>query len=165
MPELTIQETFKAKIDEKVRESFMELIPDELISSLVSSALDTYINGPRDKRFESKPVYDAVTGRTTLQEVTKTGYDPHNDPNTLPGMIYLQLFELGKSAIAKEFERPEWQSRWDNGQIIIPVINELVKDNADVFIQALLRSIVSSAMSNVISAIKQSNANIPFMPY
>lgn len=132
--ELSVQETFKQRISGNLQNQFMELMPTELLDELTDAAWDEFINGSPQKRHNRD-------------------YNPFQDPDTVKGMIMVEMREQTKQKIKEVFTRPEWQSRWDcnSNSYVTEAIDEIVANNVDMFVQAMFKQVVSSFMQNSIA--------------
>lgn len=171
MTELSLQETFKQKISDNLRESFMSMLPEEILSGLIDQALDEFINGPLVKRFETKSEWINGCYQIVTTQVPNSKYCAYNDSETLKGMIWQEIQKIGKDLINKEFAKPEWQQKWDANsgvsEQVVPIVEEIIKGNAEVFMAGLIRNIISGAMLSTISTIRNNNTtmNVPYQGF
>ena len=61
---------------------------------------------------------------------------------------------------------PRFKEEWDanNQQVVLPIVNQIIGDNALAFMRALMGSVVSSAMMGTISAIRNDNGMGGYVP-
>ena len=90
----------QAKLAEKIKLGFVELIPNEVFDKMTSTAIDEFINGPFEKRYVKRSEFiskggkirDDVTGihktaeesgtYITITIIDSNKYNPDNDPAT-----------------------------------------------------------------------------------
>ncbi len=172
-----LQNLLRDRLQAKIKHSFVELIPEELFSGMLDAAMDEFLNGPRSKRFKQDSVYlSADDARNTTG---KSGYvsievpfvdDKYNvfaDPNTLPGMIYLELVALAKANVKEVINKdPRFTQQYDanSGDYIMPIVNQIVGDNAVAFVQALMRNVVGYSIGAAINGIRNENGMGSYVP-
>lgn len=141
---LSVQENFKERIAENLKNQFMELIPEEMLTGLIESTLSDFINGTPYKR-------------------QHRDYNPNLDPDTLRGMIFEQIKIIATKDISKVFEGPEWQGIWNYqsnndghmGSYVMEAVSEIIGENTDLFVKSLFKGIITNAMSSTINQLRQ----------
>ena len=172
-----LQNLLRDRLQAKIKTSFVELIPEELFNGMVDAATDEFLKGPRSKRFKTEHQYLSAsderntTGRsgyvTFETPYTDEKYNVYADPNTLPGMIYAQLVAIAKDNLkAMLANDPMFKEEWDANaqQMVMPIVNQIVGDNALAFMRALMGNVVSSAMTGTMNAIRNDNGMGVYMP-
>ena len=167
---LDLQNVLRDRLQEKIRASFVDLIPEEAFNSMVDAATEEFLKGPRRYRFKTShewlPASDPrnTSGSSGYQTIevphTDEKYNVYADVNTLPGMIYAELVTKAREGLKEVIANdPRFQQTWDpsSGQMLLPIINQIVGDNAQAFMRALMGGILSSAMCNTINAIRTEN--------
>lgn len=135
--QLSVQETFKQKIAENLKNQFMELLPPELLDELTKAAWDELINGSPSKR-------------------CSRDYNPFNDPDTLKGMIMLELKAQAKEKMVEVLRQPEWQMLWDgdSGSYVSEALNEIIANNTDAFVRSMFKNVVGSFMQGALNNLR-----------
>ena len=172
-----VQEALKEKLSERLKVGFIELIPQEAFDAMTDAAIDEFLHGPRSKRFKSESVYMSkddernTTGQNGYVWVEKPfvdeKYNVFADPNTLPGMIYLELVAKVKEnlkGIIDGDSRFSQQYDANSGDYVMPIINQIVGDNAVAFIQALMRNVVGYSVAAAINGIRNENGMGGYVP-
>lgn len=155
MTELTTIESFQQKIADSVRETVIGNLPDELISSITTTAIDEFINGKLSKRFDrhGNPI---------------SSYCAYNDSDTIKGMIWNEIVGETKKLLAAEFAKDEWRQKFTYESSIqhtvIDTIDNIIKNNAGTFVSALVSQIINTAVMQSINNIKSANS-VNFTPY
>ena len=175
MYEDPVMSAVREKLSVKLRTGFVELIPQEVFDNMTTMAIDEFVNGPRSKRFKQTSNYlNADDHRNTtgkagyvIFEHPIEGYNPVSDPSTLPGMIYLEIVKLAKENIAKAIsEDPKFASNYDNevGNMVIPVIQDIVGNNTEAFVRSLMSNVVNYTMVNAVNALRSSQGMGNYIP-
>ena len=172
-----LQNLLRDRLQARIKTSFVELIPEELFNGMLDAAMDEFLNGPRSKRFKSESVYmtkdDArnttgTAGYVTIEKpFVDDKYNVYADPNTLPGMIYLELVAQAKANVKEVINKdPRFSQQFDpnSGDYVMPIINQIVGDNAVAFIQALMRNVVGYSVAAAINGIRNENGMGGYVP-
>ena len=165
-----LQNLLRERLQAKIKTSFVELIPEELFDGMVDAATDEFLKGPRSKRFQQGHEWlraedpRNTTGKdgycTFEKPIIDEKYNVYADTNTLPGMIYAELVARAREGLREALNADErFQQKWDPAtqQMFLPIINQIVGDNAQAFMRALMGGILNSAMCNTINAIRSEN--------
>ena len=172
-----LQNLLRDRLQAKIKHSFVELIPEELFNGMLDAAMDEFLHGPRSKRFKTTHEYLSAnderntTGRsgycTFETPYVDDKYNVYADPNTLPGMVYAQLVTMAKDNLkAMLANDPRFKEEWnmDTQQMVMPIINEIIGDNAQAFMRALMGGIVGAAMISTVNAIRNDNGMGSYCP-
>ena len=172
-----LQNLLRDRLQAKIKTSFVELIPEELFNGMLDAAMDEFLNGPRSKRFRSESVYitkddprntTGSAGYVTIEKpCVDEKYNVYADTNTLPGMVYAQLVVMAKDNLKTMLANdPRFKEEWDVNaqQIVMPIVNQIIGDNALAFMRALMGSVVSAAMMSTVNAIRNDNGMGGYMP-
>jgi len=155
-----LQKILQSKISEKIRASFIEFLPQETFDTMVESALEEFINGPRSERFFWETIYvdktlDCPTGNKRIEKPRQyrhgdKQYDPAQDLNTLSGMITAEFKRQAQERMKDFFNSPEMLCIWTGKQYAASTaVKEMVKDNSDLFVQELFSQSMSTIMANI----------------
>lgn len=157
MNEIDLQKSIQDKISEKIRSSFVDLIPQETFDKLVSTALDEFINGPRHKRF--KTVSDWSGKKETVDE----NYNVLNDPNTLGGMIMEALYKQGKEHLVNYLQSEAFKTTWSNGEYnACQLVKDAIGENSQAFVTALFSNLIQQAFMTTVN--NMNNIQRPIFP-
>lgn len=154
--ELTdLQKNLQGKVAEKIRSSFMDLIPPEMFDKMVDSAMDEFINGNKEKRGRiASKTWNPLTSREELVQ-----YNPIFDSETLPGMIMVEIQKKGRAELIDILSSPDFTAgTWINGkQAATTAVEDMIKKHAPDFVTALFSSLVNSAMTNITNSLRNNN--------
>ena len=172
-----LQNLLRDRLQAKIKTSFIELIPEELFNGMLDAAMDEFLNGPRSKRFRADSVYMSAdderntTGKSGYVTIEKPfiddKYNVYADPNTLPGMIYLELVATAKANVKEIIGKdPRFTQQYDPnaGDYITPIIEQIIGDNAAAFIQALMRNVVGYSIASAVQSIRNENGMGGYVP-
>ena len=172
-----LQNLLRDRLQAKIKHSFVELIPEELFNGMLDAAMDEFLHGPRSKRFKTTHEYLSAnderntTGRsgycTFETPYVDDKYNVYADPNTLPGMIYLELVASAKANVKEIISKdPRFVQQYDanSGDYITPIIEKIIGDNATAFIQALMRNVVGYSIASAIQGIRNDNGMGSYVP-
>ena len=149
------------RLSDKIKASFIELIPEEQFDAMVNNAMDEIMNGPKKARFVMKSIYEG--NRYVDKLVPIEGYNVLLDKETVPGMIYAELHDQAKQAVLKVMARPEYSNAFDNPEMqdkIEKGIAQVVTENPDVFMKSLISGIIRSAMNTTLNELRNNNQRI-----
>lgn len=167
----------KTKLSEKFKSSIIDLVPEELFNKMMDLATDEFVNGPRSERFTKCNKYWNSTDTdnpkpgvnwTESVEVPNphSKYNPVNDKKTLPGMIYLILVDKAKKDLLEYITTSEqFQQKWEGDKYIMPIVETILKGNADVFMRELVRNIMTQTMMNTINGLRSNNGMPSYVPH
>jgi hypothetical protein len=139
-------DTLQAKVSEKIKSSFLELIPEETFDSMVASAMHEFVNGTAwAKEKMQHKVWDPVQGIQIWAP-----YNPTQDPDTLPGMIMGELKAEAKKRLIEIMSAPEYQNIWKGSeQVAGKAISDIVANNSEQFVAALFGELVGKVLTQV----------------
>lgn len=175
-----IQEVFRQRLQETIQENFIKLIPEEMFKQMLDKATDEFIHGPRNKRYNTSNVWmsasdprnpTGVDGHVSFETPIKDcTYNPHNDPSTLPGMIFLELQQLARKQVSElvatdpQFAVSEEKVNGSTySSMVVNCMKDVVKDNAAVFMQSLIQRIIMQASFEIINNLRnQSGGGLRF---
>ena len=149
------------RLSDKIKSNFIELIPEEQFDEMVKNAMDELVNGPKNKRFENKSVWDG--NRYVNRPEPIFGYNVLLDNSTIPGMIYAELHSKAKKAVIEIMARPEYSNAHSTEgfqDAIETGIAKVVTENPDVFMKSLISGIIRSAMANTLQALRSGNNGV-----
>jgi len=131
--------TIKEKIEGKIRDMVVELIPEEAWKNLVSEEVDRFL-GPAPKR---------------------TGYEASSAPRVAKEVIREIVLEKYRAAISAELDKPEYAGtvRWDadtNQNRIDPgeFVQRIVKDNLDQIVALVLMNITGGFVQRTVDELR-----------
>ena len=172
-PATGLHEILRERLQDKIKASFIELIPEELFNGMLDSAVDEFLHGPRRHRFRSRhewlPADDVrnTTGKSGYcsfeEPFVDEKYNVYADPNTLPGMVYAELVGTAKSRVAEAVKAHpglQQQPDADTGNLIVPIVSQIVGDNAAAFMRALMTGVVSWTVSQAVNNMR-AGVNMP----
>lgn len=170
-----IMAAVREKLSERLKTGFIELIPQEIFDKMTDMAIDEFVNGPRNKRFKMSSEYmDSNDPRNTTGkygyvtiEVPVADYSPISDPKTLPGMIYLELVERAKKSVSEALNSDErFQDKYnvDLQQNITPILNDIIRDNAPVFMAGLVQQLVQHTLGHAINSMRNGSGYQSYVP-
>ena len=155
------------RLSDRIKANFIEMIPEEEFDKMLARAMDDLMNGPHNKRYVSKSIYVTKddprnnTGRDTyIDTVTPELAKDYNvmlDKNTIPGMIYADLFAKASKSVAAVLEKPEWSNAWSDQSLQNNVeagVSKIITENADVFMKSLMAGIIRTAMNNTLGVLR-----------
>ena len=135
--------TIKEKIEVKIRDLVVELIPEEAWKNLVAEEVDRFL-GPAPKR---------------------TGYDQSHEARVAKEVIREIVLEKFKVSIAAELEKPEYAGTitWDsdsNQDVMNPgkFVQQTVKDNLDQIVALVVMNLTGGFMQRVIDELRNQMA-------
>ena len=176
--------SLQQKVFDKLRKDFVELLPEEQLTTLTNGCLDEFLNGPRAYRYAMEHTWleasDArnPTGKSGSYFVQverpvpqKEGrpYIVTEDPATLPGMLTYMLRQIAQVkcveqlglAFGKDGKTIDYNNSLSlpGGQIDFPKeLNTAVKDwldaNVNTLISGLFGTIIHNAMNGALMNIR-----------
>ena len=172
-----LQTLLRDRLQEKIKTSFVDLIPEELFNGMLDAATDEFLNGPRSKRFKTDHQYlsaeDArnTTGKSGYVTFEKPcvddKYNVYSDTNTLPGMVYAEIVAMAKAKVTDLVTNDErFQQHWDvnTGNTVVPIIDKIVGDNAQAFMRAMMSQVVGWSVSQAINQMRNGNNMGSYVP-
>ena len=173
----SLQAAIRDKLADKIKTGFVELIPQETFNGMLDAAVDEFLHGPRKHRFRTQHQYlsasDArnTTGQSgycTFEEpFSNPSYNVFADKNTLPGMIYLELVGIAQKAVPESLAKDErFQQTWDSDvqAMVVPILNQIVQDNAQAFMRAMIGNIVNFTLAETINQMRAGNNMNSYYP-
>lgn len=162
--EISLQQKLQEKISDRIRSSFIDMIPQEEFDKMVAAALDEFINGPEAKRFDWKyppGKYDGPRIKVPKSyDLGQAPYNPINDPSTFSGMIMQELKEQGKKTLLDILSKEPFMGIWSNrGQEASTIVKQAIGENVNIFVEKLFGNLVQNAMMQMQQAI-QNNPRI-----
>ncbi len=131
---LSPQEVFAARVQERLRASFLEMMPEEMLEQLTTSGIDTFLNGSPVKKNQAHR--------------NNQGYDVKHDPETLPGMIHEALkadFKANQLPKILAQLQPRWGNPDDTGAALV---TEIIEKHGSKLMANMLSSFVSQVAYN-----------------
>lgn len=159
------QTLLQKKLSDKIKMGFIELIPEEQFDKMIVAAMDALTNGPRHKRFNNKSVWRNNGYVSEEVPIENNTYSVLADPDTIPGMVYAELKKSATNAVLELTKTEEYQGNWSvvNGMaikgIVDGVFRDAIKDNASVFVEALIGNVIQTAMLNVFTTMRNNVQN------
>ncbi len=118
-------ETIKEKITNKIREGFVNLIPDEQWDALVQGELDNFTCATSNGIYGSKE-------------------------SPLKIMIREGIEEIFRKKVADELSKPEWSDMYTDGRnIASELVSKIVKENAAELVEGLMGSFTQNVVMKV----------------
>jgi hypothetical protein len=163
-----IFQAIREKLASNMRTGFVELVPQEVFDKMTDLAIDEFVNGPRSKRFKANSLYLGpedprnTTGKHgyVTVEVPIADYNPVADKTTLPGMIFEEISNKAKENIAETLKNmPEFNTKYDAdvGRNIVPLITDIVANNAGAFMTAMMNGVIQHTFIEAINAMRNGN--------
>jgi hypothetical protein len=172
-----LQNLLRDRLQEKIKSSFIELIPEQLFNGMLDAATDEFLNGPRSKRFKTDHQYLSAddarnpTGKSGYVSFEKPTvdekYNVYADTNTLPGMVYAEIVAMAKAKITELVAGDErFQQHWDcnTSNTVVPIIDKIVGDNAQAFMRAMMSQVVGWSVSQAINQMRSGNNMNSYVP-
>lgn len=163
-----IAAAIKKNLSDKLRGGMAELIPPEVYDRLAAEAVDAFLKGSTTNRMKATTVWmdhndpRNTTGRTGHIEVMveRTDYNVFEDTATLPGMIMQEIRTLAKESAANVVKTDErFKSVWDvkAQSYMSTALNDIVKDNVDLFVQAMFRQVLFQHVSPMLDQMRRNS--------
>jgi hypothetical protein len=172
-----LQNLLRDRLQEKIKSSFIELIPEQLFNGMLDAATDEFLHGPRSKRFKTETQYLGrddernTTGQAGYASFEKPcideKYNVYADTNTLPGMVYAEIVAMAKAKVTELVAGDErFQQHWDcnTGNTVVPIIDKIVGDNAQAFMRAMMSQVVGWSVSQAINQMRSGNNMGSYVP-
>ena len=124
-------ESLKDKVSDKIRASFVDLIPEDAWKAMVEKEIKRFITPP------------------------KPAYDDKNPLSPLEGLIREELKSIFGAIIKEEFKRPEYVNQWhQNGKSGNDFVKDIIKDNMPQIIQAVVGSMMNDIAVKITNDIR-----------
>jgi hypothetical protein len=151
------------RITEKMKAMTLDMISEEEFAENYSKALDYFLNGS-----------SALRKITTRQDGVDVWIDnPKHNPaeceGTLANMIYKEVRERGSKLLVEALNSPDYTELWKRdgkgGEIVKTVLQQILTENADVFVAALTHGGMVSVLSRITQDLRSAGMNIPYRGY
>jgi hypothetical protein len=128
--------TLKDRISDRIKNSFVELVPEDAWKALVQAELDKFF----------KPQF------------VKHGYnDVKEEPSELSKIISAEIRERLMKAVEIELDKPEYQDKWNSGlqkNVGGDFANAVCKELTNELVSSLFNGIVQSAVQRLRSELQ-----------
>lgn len=120
--------TLRDKITDRIKNSFVELVPEEAWQKMVQGVIDEMLT-PKSH-----------------------GYNNEKRPSEMQQMIRDEITKRMKETIAKTLDQPEYQAVWDDRsgrQSAGPLVQEIIKQCAPDLVKVMFSDLVGSLVVKI----------------
>lgn len=122
-------EDLRAKIETRIKASFLELIPDEAFSAMIAETLQKF----------------------TEPRTTNDAYNPKTLPSEFEVIVREVYRERLRDVVAKELQGEEWAGHWDGNKVVVgEQVKKIILENSS----AILLSMIGTATAEMIGGLE-----------
>ncbi len=161
-------QTFQDRIRDRIRTMMFDSLTESELDAMLAQCLDEFMHGPRNKRFLIVNAYfqegdlriptaEKKAGNYQVEGGPDPKYNPSEDPNTLPGMLYRELRTMAVDLVKEHVAKMKHNTTEDYSTIVAgqPVVRSSLESAIQSWLNenghTLLPLMLTGMMNQVLS--------------
>lgn len=146
-----VMKTINEQLNARIKTALLDVIPDDIIAAKTKQATDYFLNG--------RTVFSGYDA-----DRQRADYKIHKDPDTLVGMIYIEVVKQAQKQVADALDSPAFREAFDNrgSRVASEMVKQIVTENSGAMLSNMFGGLVHMQMEMLRNQLRSSGMQIPY---